>query len=193
MPVPSGFAVESPAEDRPLSFVDLEGTTRWRVQSFDHGCSTYPEILSASPSRLRVRLPIACDRHRGSAGFGDLSIADQTRRPEDPLGRRVVIVEMEMPSKRAVSIRELPELPPDVHFAAASHGIVAFGRFSGALGLGTAWHSRPPLFVCSNFARVPSDSGRGRAYPTERPSCPHGFRLDTTYPSWPFVAGFATR
>ena len=80
--------------------------------------------------------------------------------------------------------------PNGLHYVETPRGLLAYGVFAGALGLGTSIHSRDD-YACNSDA--PEDSSRWDSYEPDGSSCRDGYHRVTRPRTWPVVALLALR
>ncbi|WP_394828095.1 hypothetical protein [Pendulispora albinea] len=160
-------------------FIDHDGTSVWRVEwpTDDRDCLLTPTPIAATAQRLLAGLYLSC-RPGAKTHFGDVAI----RSPRsDDIIRRMIVFDMDATVMRTRAQFEL-EHPPEqmnhsMQFVPSADGVLAYGRFSGPLGLGSTIVSGPP--VDEDYDRLPS--------------CAGGPGSRKTYPPWPVVVSFPVR
>jgi hypothetical protein len=168
-----------------IAFVDRAGTTRWRIDLPEYGCTLSPKVIDASPTRLVAAAYVFCGQRGGTTKIGDIEIRDRSS-PDDELASYTFLFDLDTKTMRARSIQELEGGTLDMQFARNARNILVFGAFTDELGLGTNVRSRPATYRCSS--NLPTHAATWTQYNAPTPSCRDGFHLRTDYPSWPFLA-----
>ena len=170
-----------------LAFVTPTGQRAWRLPvPGGGGCDLFPAVIAASPDRLLAHVAILCDVAHGTGRFGDVAIED-THEPEDhPVDARALLVELAMPSGRALAVREVTGGRGAAYLADGDR-LLAYGAFTRRLGLGTLLAARVEWYTCERLPPA-ADAAGGDAYPSRVPRCRTGYEVVPVDTPWPFVA-----
>lgn len=183
----TGVLVEDGGARHRLAFVAPTGQRVWELPvARGGGCDLFPTVIDASPDRLLAHVSILCDVAHGVARFGDVAIEDTHEPADHPVDERALLVELAMPSGRALAVRPIAGGRGAAYLADGAR-LLAFGAFTHRLGLGTRLASRVGMYTCEQPPPA-GDAPGGDAYPTQVPHCPPGYELVPYYPAWPFVA-----